>query len=170
MEYSQELRNLIVATLLKEDKDRPTTANILDMPFVEKYMAEFIKSKGTALTHIRAFEKQATATAQLSLPAGHPAKGAAEETKARALTAKQKLQLKKEEETRKKIDEMKIAAKGAYQQMAEYVATGGRIIIGPNKENNKNSFLAILVLRSMARREFHHLLPNLKLRVQQQYK
>ena len=116
-EYSQELQNLIVASLLKDDEARPTTSNILDMGFVEKYMKDFIQTKVTALKKTRPFDRQATATAHIQQASMPVKKVEAEETK--KLTAKEKLMLRKEEEARKKFDEMTIAAKGAYQQMAE---------------------------------------------------
>ena len=91
------------------------------MPFVAKYMTSFITTNGSALKNIRAFDRQATATAHLQL-AQHspPKKHEAEEVKAKPLTAKEMRDLRKQEEAQKKFDEMKLAARGAYQKMAEY--------------------------------------------------
>ncbi len=119
--YSQELRNLIITMLLKDDKERPTTSNILDMPFVEKYMTDFITTRGVALKSLRAFERQATATAKLhAADPAHRISLPEERKTVKPLTAKERLQQRKEEESRKKFEAMTLAAKGAYQQMAEY--------------------------------------------------
>ncbi len=118
-EYSQDLRNLVVAMLLKDDAARPTTSNILDMPFVEKYMNEFIKSRG-AIPKRQAFEGEATARVQVQPPVARRPDGPEEKKGGgKSLTARERLQLRKEEESRKKFEAMTLAAKGAYQQMAE---------------------------------------------------
>eukprot|EP00826_Nyctotherus_ovalis_P013140 TRINITY_DN13511_c0_g2_i4.p1 TRINITY_DN13511_c0_g2~~TRINITY_DN13511_c0_g2_i4.p1 ORF type:complete len:303 (-),score=67.77 TRINITY_DN13511_c0_g2_i4:43-951(-) len=43
--YSQEFKDLIASMLLKDDVKRPSTSNILDLPYIEKYMKDFIKEK-----------------------------------------------------------------------------------------------------------------------------
>jgi hypothetical protein len=96
--YSQELRNLVVTMLLKDDKARPTTGNILDMPFVEKYMKEFISARGASVKRktVGEFAERAEATAAMhQMPKIVKKTGQEEKKDKKPLTAKEKLQLRK---------------------------------------------------------------------------
>lgn len=103
--FSKELKDLIDAMLRKDDRGRPTTREILDLPFAEKYMIDFIKEK----TKTTAFEQEAVSTA-----------AAAQEERLglRPLTAKEKMQRRKEEKAKKEFEMMKNAAKVAKQNYA----------------------------------------------------
>lgn len=121
--YSQELKNLITAMLLKEDRLRPTTSEILGMPLVQKHVAALVQTGGEALTTTRAFERQATATAHIQdyipIPGGVK-KMEPEDKKEKPMSEKERVKKKKEDETKKRIELMTTAAKGAHKQMAEY--------------------------------------------------
>ena len=107
--------------LLKDDQERPTTSNIMDLPFFEKYVTEFVKTNGNASRRDPGFERQATATAQLQLgemPIAHK-KPEKEEIKKKPLTVKERLKLKKEEEVNKRTNEINEATKAAHALMAE---------------------------------------------------
>ena len=123
--YSQELQNLITTMLLKEDQRRPTTLEIIGTPLVQRYLTAFVQTNGGALKTSRAFERQATATAQLQGLIG-PARRPEEkkdkhrtEQPEKVLSAKEQMARRKEEQAKKRAEELAQAAKSASQQMAE---------------------------------------------------
>lgn len=134
--YSDDLKNLVESILTKDDKARPTTGNILDLPFLQKYMRDFLEEREKA-SKKAIMEDLASATAkmQMSLPA-IPSKKEVKKAAKRdprketakkrpgsrqnpGLTAKQRLDLKKEEEYKKNFELMSSAAKNAGQAKAE---------------------------------------------------
>jgi len=59
--YSKNLKDLIASMLLKDDIQRPSTSNILDLPYIEKYMKEFIQEEENEDENF-GFKKKPTAT------------------------------------------------------------------------------------------------------------
>lgn len=107
--YSLEFGNLLEKLLLKNDEERPTTRNVLDMPFIEKYIKDFLQSKEKEV--MRSIERKAEMVANTQ-----SSTGAKEQP---MLTPKERLKLKKQEEANKKFQELSLAAKGAVQRFAE---------------------------------------------------
>lgn len=121
---------------MKDDTKRPTTSNILDMPFLEKYMKEFILERERQ-SKKEVFDNLASATVnlqQLSIPRVDPTKKPTqrqkpeqkkvkpkpkEVKKMQQLTAKEQMMLRKEEAARKKFELMTSAAKTAKQNFEE---------------------------------------------------
>lgn len=125
--YSPELAALVAAILTKDDTKRPTVSQILETPFLEKYMMRFVKEREAAAKKER-FENLASATAhsqQLTIPKVDPSKRVnpvkprAREVKKRELTAKERMMLRKEQEATKKFEVMSSAAKTATQTFSE---------------------------------------------------
>jgi serine/threonine protein kinase len=130
--YSSELSKLVESTLTKDDSKRPTVSEILDTPFLEKYMVKFIKEREDAAKK-RKFEDLAGATALkgYTIPKVDPTKKinhtaskfktqeGKPQSKPQELTAKQKMLLRKEEERKKQFDVMSSGAKMAGQTLKE---------------------------------------------------
>jgi len=95
--YSKELRDLVDDMLSKDPAKRPTTRSILDMPFIEKYMAEFI------------IEVERRKKTEYIAPALQ------EQFKPRPLTAKEAMQKRKEEKVKQDIERMNVAVRQASQ-------------------------------------------------------
>ena len=115
-QYSSELNELITKMLQKESEHRPTTSNILDMPLIEKYMKKFIQSKELIMkdlnkSKINNDQKSNFKQADISKKS---------EIEEPVLTPKQRLIKKKEEEAKRKFEEMVIAAKEAGKKLAGY--------------------------------------------------
>ena len=121
--YSDDLKNLVESILTKDDKARPTTGNILDLPFLQKYMRDFLEEREKA-SKKAIMEDLASATAklQMSLPA-IPSKKEAKKAAKRdprketskkipgpgqtpGWTARQRFKPKKEEENKKNFELM----------------------------------------------------------------
>jgi len=130
--------------LLKNDKDRPTTRNILDLPLIEKYMKDFLQKREKV---VQGMDGEATARIQRK----------AELKEQATLTPKEKLQKKKQEEAEKKFKELSLAAKGAGQRLVEYLVDLNGI--GQNKENSKNYIMKEQIQVSIPWRSIsHHLI------------
>ena len=91
--YSKDLQNLIHSLLNKNAQERPSVAQVLQLPFIQTMMLAFVQSNGVS-TRNPVYVKNA--------PVIVP-----------ELTAKERMLLKKEEETRRKIEEQKQAARNA---------------------------------------------------------
>lgn len=98
--------------LWKEDDKRPSANQILGMEFVQKYLNDLVKSKGTALKDVRLLNKQITAERK---PMPTAPKIQHEEDK--HLTPKEKLRLKKLEESKNRENELNKEAKKAFEVM-----------------------------------------------------
>jgi hypothetical protein len=127
--YSPELSKLVASILTKDDSKRPTVSKILETPYLEKYMQQFIKEREAAAKKER-FESLASATAytqKLTIPKVDPSKKVNQvkqklkpkEVKKRELTAKERMQLRKEQERQKQFEMMSSAAKTATQNFYE---------------------------------------------------
>lgn len=81
------------------------------MEFVQKYLNELVKTKGTALKNVRLLDKEATATASML----KKTKLGQEEVKAKALTPKERATLRKQEDVKKREKEVAKGAKNAFE-------------------------------------------------------
>lgn len=127
--YSPELGDLVGSILTKDDAKRPTVNKILETPFLQKYMQQFIKEREAA-SRKEKFESLASSTAhsqRLTIPKVDPSKKPQQikqkpgprETKKRELTARERALLKKEEKAKAEFELMSAAAKTAVQNFSE---------------------------------------------------
>ena len=98
--------------LWKGDDKRPTTSQILNMEFVQKYLNELVKTKGTAL---KMLDIEATATASM-LKMQNFGK---EEVKTKQLTPKEKANLRKQEEAKKREKDLAKGTKNAFEVLEQ---------------------------------------------------
>ena len=101
--------------LMKDDANRPTTSNILDMPYCEKYMISFIQEKENKNDKEK-FEDQAAATAKVQ----RMTSSGEGNFKMRPLTAKEKMNLRKQQKAKLEFERMKNAAMDASKNLSKY--------------------------------------------------
>jgi hypothetical protein len=101
--------------LWKQDDKRPTTSQILNMEFVQKYLNELVKTKGTALKNVRLLDREATATASML----KKIKLNQEELKEKVLTPKEKANLRKQEDVKKREKDLAKGAKNAFEVLEQ---------------------------------------------------
>jgi NIMA (never in mitosis gene a)-related kinase len=104
--YSQDLKNLIKLLLNKESKERPNLSEILQLPLIRGKMQEFVQSGGATIkrgdTKRQIFIKNKPKTIVIE-----------EEDPTKNMTPKEKVQYRKEMETKRKIEEANKAAADA---------------------------------------------------------
>ena len=92
--YSKDFNSLVESTLAKDDSKRPTTRNILDLPYVEKYMKNFIKEKEKESIEW-GFQRQATAKVYMQeeqFNKAEPEKNIVDEEKVRLMKEKKAIE------------------------------------------------------------------------------
>lgn len=119
--YSQELQNLVTTMLLKDSDKRPTNTEILSMAIVQKYLAAFTQLVSNPKE--RALAKMATVKVEdirRGTLGGKAESKEEQKAPAKALTYKEMMKKKKEDETKRKIEELNALAKEKRVEIAEY--------------------------------------------------
>jgi len=105
--------------LLKDDQARPSMSEILSAPLVQRYMTRLIQTNCAPPNREGPFELEASATALIRRSESEVVKRfEPEEKKGKVMTARESLKQRKEEETKKKFEEMKLATRAAHIQIA----------------------------------------------------
>eukprot|EP00873_Tetraselmis_striata_P019993 jgi/Tetstr1/440257/TSEL_028608.t1 len=109
-QFSSDLSNLVQALLAKDSQRRPTLQEVMEMPYVEQHKQRFVRNQRRLNTTARA--AAAKPSAWDNIASGLPADPGFEAVKDqhRALTPRERLRLKKQQQADQRAMELRVAS------------------------------------------------------------